>query len=171
VTELIARGVDEDEINSDLITNTKMKLLLAQLELVERGYTQTELEGKDWKELTAILKAQDQKLCIKLMHDDNLEDGVLGLIITLASRSYFFKIKLKPETQRNKLTLNLRGVINGSRSSPTSPALASILQIDQSLQALPPDATLLRDMTNDAGEFLHDLDVVKQTLKMKSRLL
>jgi len=51
---------------------------LVNTELVERGYTHTELEGKDWKELTAILKAQDQKLYIKLMHDDNMEDGVLG---------------------------------------------------------------------------------------------
>jgi len=47
---LVKERIDEDEINNTLITNSKMKFRLAQLELVERGYTEPELEGKDWKD-------------------------------------------------------------------------------------------------------------------------
>ena len=47
---LVKERIDEDEINNTLITNSKMKFRLAQLELVERGYTEPELEGEDWKD-------------------------------------------------------------------------------------------------------------------------
>ena len=47
---LVKERIDEDEINNTLITNSKMKFRLAQFELVERGYTEPELEGEDWKD-------------------------------------------------------------------------------------------------------------------------
>ena len=47
---LVKERIDEDEINNTLITNSKTKFRLAQLELVERGYAEPELEGKDWKD-------------------------------------------------------------------------------------------------------------------------